>query len=271
MDGYGPVVMTYLQDQQILAACGTGGEDDDRSCYQLTPDKPEAWQGMPNLNINFCSHPTRTMENYIGGLGWLITGQEDCGGDNIATSLLTTQAQWIQPPIASPYTTAGFPAYACSVAINSSAVIITGGVNAAGVLSSTWMLDLTDYAWTKLEDMPGPRLSHGCTMTSTGELMIAGGYNESDVFSVYTYNLMNSIWTQAADLPAEMNSVDEPAMLLWNGQPIILEDDSSNIWILQNSSSSSSSWVKMSSNLDSDFLGSWATATLVPSGMFTCG
>ena len=266
----GPVVMTYLEDQRVLAACGVWGKKD-HSCYQLSPDGQPSlgWQPLQELLNNHCSQPYYTRNHYFSDHGWLIIGQEDgvCGNNGdaaISTELLTPQLQWIQTPIVSPYSQ-GFPYGACSVAINSSTVIVTGGRNGDGYLASTWMLDLTDFTWTQLQDMPRRRYSHGCTLTSTGDIIIAGGVYVNYLSSVYTYNLMTNTWTQAGDLPADMINYDVPVMFLWNNHPIILEYLTSNIWRLDGDR-----WIKMESKLGAIFDGAWDTATIVPAGLFTC-
>ena len=92
-DGYGPVVMTYLEDQRVLAACGSIDRDD-QSCYQLSPEKPSGWQPLgEGQHVNqFCSYPFRTRSHPLQA-GWFLIGQKDncvsSGGAAISTELLT--------------------------------------------------------------------------------------------------------------------------------------------------------------------------------------
>ena len=268
MYGRGPVVLTFLEEQRILVACGSAGMED-KSCFQLSPYRPWAgWEEMPNLVNRHCPYLDSTRGINIPDLGWLVMGQENGRCNHytdaaISSELLTSQQlQWIQTPIESPYTNAGFPFRTCSVAINSSTVITTGGWN-GDYLSSTWMLDLTDYTWTELQSMPGPVGSHGCTVTSSGELIIAGGTGTS----VYIYNLINNTWRRAGDLPNPRTSFN-PVMLLWNKQPILLEALSSNIWIRDDGTSN---WNKMEATMGADFKGAaMDLATAVPAELFTC-
>ena len=259
---YGPMVLTYIKDQQLLAACGTWNH----SCYQLSLDQPSGWQPLPagNLSNSFCSLPSTTRSHLLQEIGWLIIGQQDgrCGisGAAISTELLTPQLEWTQPPISSPYGSGGYPYKTCSVTINPISVIVTGGVNGNGRLSSAWMLDLTDYTWTRLQDMPGPKSDHGCTVTATGELMVVGGSPNDR--SVYSYNLINNTWSQVGDLPNGINTY-YPVMFLWNKHPIILESGSFNIWILDRTN-----WKKMEATSGGSYDGE--TAITVPSGIFKC-
>jgi len=127
------------------------------------------------------------------------------------------------------------------------------------------MLDLSDFSWTSLRDLPGPRYGHGCTTTATGELIIAGGYDGSDFkSSVYIYNLMSNTWSQAGDIPTEMES-DPSAMFLWNKHPIILEQSSSNIWILDGNN-----WERMEATMGAMFEGNYDIATTIPPGVLKC-
>ena len=147
---------------------------------------------------------------------------------------------------------------------NSTAVIVTGGYNGA-LLSSTWMLDVSDFSWTSLMDLPGPRRYHGCTTTAAGELIIAGGRDGSGyTSSVYIYNLINNTWRRAGDLPAVMEN-RYPVMFLWNKHPILLERYTSNIWILDGTN-----WKMMEATMGARFDGDYDTSTTVPAGIFTC-
>ena len=223
VDGRGPVVLTYLENQRLLVACGSFDRVD-KSCYQLSPDNPSGWEPLPSLTNTFCPYPTMTKNVQLPTGEWLLLGQGvDAIGPllfNISSELLNAQLQWSQPRIKNPYAAAGYPWGTCIVAINSTRIIVTGGYNGDGELSSTWMLDLTDLSWERLQDMPVPRYSHGCTTTPTGELIIAGGSVDR---YVYIYNLMSNTWSQAGELPPEINPSSPAVMLLWNKLPIILE------------------------------------------------
>ena len=53
VDGQGPVVLTYLENQRLLVACGSSDRDD-KSCYQLSPDNPSGWEPLSSLTNTFC-------------------------------------------------------------------------------------------------------------------------------------------------------------------------------------------------------------------------
>ena len=75
---------------------------------------------------------------------------------------------------------------------------------------------------------------------------------------------MSNTWSQAGDLPAEINNL-YPIMFLWNKHPIILDRFSSNIWILDGNN-----WKKMEATMGATFYGDRDVATTIPPGVLTC-
>lgn len=272
VDGHGPVVLAYLEDQQVLAACGSNGRKD-QSCHQLSPGKPTVWEEMPPLVATHCHYQYRTRSHYLSGLGWFVLGHdESCDySSDIQTELFTAEHQWIKTPTTSPYPSASYPGSPCSVALNSTAIIITGGYSQDGQLSATWLLDLTDYSWTRLRDMPGPRYTHGCMVTAEKEVLIAGGQDSDHPLStVYIYSIENNIWRQAVDLPDGWKPTHYrfPVLFLWNDRPILLEQLSNRLWILQGKEEG---WKQMEIPLGVGmFNGEQDSAILVPRGAFNC-
>ena len=231
----GPVVLQFLADQQLLAACGSNSLTDDLSCYQLSPDLPTlTWQFMPAQITRHCPRSYRTRSHYLDYNGWFVFGQdESCSTAQagIATELFTSSHQWLLTPTVSPYSQSGFPLLACSVPISQTKIMITGGYS-GDYLSSSWLLDLTNYSWVALQDMPGPRSRHGCTLTAEGEVLVAGGWNGAPITSVYVYNINSNTWRRKQDLPADMIHTNYPVMFLRNDSPILLESSASRVWRL---------------------------------------
>ena len=192
----GPAIFQYLEDQQVLAACGASDElTVGLTCYQLKAGSPSDWQQMPSSPLNpHCPWPYRTRSHYLNDLGWFVIGQDgSCSYSNadISTDLFTLDQQWIPTSTVSPYKP-GFPGGMCSVAINSTHIIFTGGYN-GNWLSSTLMLDLTDYSWTARKDMPGPRYEHGCTLTENGGgILIVGGYVGHADINIHRFHIWYS-------------------------------------------------------------------------------
>ena len=267
----GPAIFQYLEDQQVLAACGASDElTVGLTCYQLKAGSPSDWQQMPSSPLNpHCPWPYRTRSHYLNDLGWFVIGQDgSCSYSNadISTDLFTLDQQWIPTSTVSPYKP-GFPGGMCSVAINSTHIIFTGGYN-GNWLSSTLMLDLTDYSWTGRKEMPGPRYEHGCTLTeNVGGILIAGGYvGHADINTAFIYDILNDTWHKVADLPADMATYN-PTMFLFNNSPILLEFGSSRIWQLN---STDGSWQLLAATMGAEMDGRFDTFSLVPTNMFKC-
>ena len=75
---------------------------------------------------------------------------------------------------------------------------------------------------------------------------------------------MSNTWSQAEDLPPEMENT-YPLMFLWNKHPIILERTTSNIWFLDGNN-----WKKMEATMGARFDGDLDVATTIPPGVLTC-
>ena len=81
---------------------------------------------------------------------------------------------------------------------------------------------------------------------------------------------MSNTWSQAGDLPTEMENYKYPVMFLWNKHPIILEAYTSNnisgsIYILDGNN-----WKKMEATMGARFDGDLDVATTIPRGVLTC-
>ena len=259
--------MAFLEDQQLLAACGSWRRAN-TSCYQLSPGNPPSWQPMPPLGGQHCSWQASTRSKYLEGLGWLLLGQdEQCldGAMNIMTELYTTDHEWIDLPVASPYAD-GYPDSSCVVAVNSTTLFVCGGYN-GHYQSSSWMLDLTDYSWIQLQDMPESRYGHACALTmDNNEILIAGGvYNGGDKSTVYIFNISNNSWRQIGDLPSGFNYNGYIEILQWNNQHILLEYGTTNIWL---STNNGLSWERMEASMGAKNYGD--VAVVVPMGLYQC-
>ena len=280
VDGFGPVVMAYLADQQVLAACGSYARDT-QACYQLSSGASTSiiggvWEKMADQLNRHCPYPSSTKSFYQADLGWFVIGEDkSCAGlfhslnSPISTELYTLQQEWIKTPTTSPYAS-GYPVSACSVAIDSTTIIVTGGLLAEDTLSSTWKLELTDFTWTQLEDIPTPRYGHACSSSPDGkEIIVAGGRNSSNYESsaTFIYNMEENTWRQTEGLPEGWRYYDWPVMFLWNDHPTLVEYDSQNIWI-QNPNDLS--WELMEATMGANFNGYTDLVGLVPSGMFKC-
>ena len=265
LGGKGPVVLTYLPDQGVAAACGTLDQID-RSCYALQPGTSSAWQSMAPMVKDHCSGPHRTRSHYSKYFGWIVFGQdESCSNQGFLVTETFTQDQgWVEKSIHSPYTDF-YPGALCSVLIDDQSIMIIGGfTNKRAILSSNYILNLGNSSWVKATELLTSRNQHGCVVTADGEVMIAGGAYEKK--SVDFYDASSSSWRQGQDLPIKMGNYGSPIIKLWNFKPILMESSTDKIWEMQGDGS----WQLFNISLGATFNGRTDNAVLVPAGQFKC-
>ena len=264
---WSPVVMEYISQRQAVAVCGNSGKDD-RSCYSLRPGTPPTWQPIPPLVQDHCPYPFGTSSHYTSRAGWFVFGQDksNCGsypGSSLVSELLNNDQEWLLTTLSSPYPD-GFPSELCSVLLNATTIMVTGGVAGYDGLSSTFLLDLDTLAWTEAAPMKSARFGHGCTVTREGNVLVAGG---TDGPSVHIYHPDTDSWTvEQQNLPNQIYSYNS-YILLWNHKPILLSPYSQEIW----ERTEENSWELMTATLGANFDGSfYNTAVMVPSGLYEC-
>ena len=76
--------------------------------------------------------------------------------------------------------------------MNSTAILIIGGYNKAGALSSVELLDTKSGTWEKLTDLPQPRYGHSCLlMELAGKegILVSGGEKMGGNFNAHNDTL----------------------------------------------------------------------------------
>lgn len=248
-----------------MAACGTF-ETTSRFCYSLSPGLPPTWKDINPFTSNHCHIPDVTRSHYSREFGWYVFGRETCPSrGNIMSEVMNDNQNWLEIPASSPFSE-GFPGGTCSVLINSSTALITGGID-KDILSFTSLLDLNTFTWTEVAPMITPRAGHGCVVDENNEVLIAGGFNGALLSSVHIYNPATDSWREEQELPGLMEHYKYPTILLWNQKPVLLEANSDRMWMrLENRS-----WELMPTTLGAEFLGSDVdTAALVPADLYQC-
>jgi len=77
-------------------------------------------------------------------------------------------------------------------AVSGKFLFITGGDDGTGLLSDTWLLDLTDYTWTKGPDFPGdPSIPYASVTGVINDQIILCGTSGDKLF---TYNTVSNTW-----------------------------------------------------------------------------
>ena len=107
----------------------------------------------------------------------------------------------------------------CAVPMNSTAILIIGGYNKAGALSSVELLDTKSGTWEKLTDLPQPRYGHSCLLMELagqeGILVSGGALTGSDVDF---YDLKERNWKS---MPSLQYRTDGHKMVLVEGIPTV--------------------------------------------------
>lgn len=269
-DDKGPVVLQYLEDQDNLVACGSVYEEAGKACHSMpssVSSQSPSWSAMPSLLGSHCYYPASTRSHYLSSLGWFVFGQQSCF-QGFASELFTEDQEWIETPTSSPYTTkatSDFPWDTCSVALNNTHIMVTGGFNGTAALNAAWILDLTDYTWIPAAPMPLARYDHGCTTKAEGGMLIAGGFDgDTSLEFVQSYDPATDTWSLEDLLP---NAMDHfyPVLFHWNDTSILLEWGSDKVWMR-----TSDGWEAMEATIGSRFYGSVDTAVLVPASFSDC-
>ena len=266
-EGQGPSVLQFLEDSQVLAACGAYRSPEIKSCYSLSMSD-NAWNELSSLVGNHCSEPWGTRSHYLNNLGWLVIGQSYCSNDKpeISSELFWYEEEkWMETPISTPYKN-GYPSSTCSVKLNDSHVMVTGG-NMQGAIPESWILNLEGYGWTPAAPTLGLWVAHGCCLNAEGNALVAGGIVGADLSTVYIYDTASDSWSEDEyKLPDGVATRDYPTLFRWNGQPILLEHKSDRIWIRKEGTG----WELMGTALGEQFEGNVDTAVLVSEESIHC-
>ena len=231
---------------------------------------------MPAMVNSHCPTPFETRSHNLPGLGWFLFGQDSpCNytGADLTSSLFTLDNEWVSlPDLGSPYTL-GYPQGSCSVQLNSTHIFVSGGFN-GNRLADAYILDLTDYNWRSVGPMPEAKVNHGCVLLNQkGEIMLAGGWNDTSVAAVPTvhiYNPLTNKWRQDDDLPAGMYH-GNPLVFQWHNAPMLLEAGSDKLWLMRSGGQGDNTWeVVANVSLGGQFSGKLDTAVFIPPGSIEC-
>ena len=114
----------------------------------------------------------------------LIIGGEDENNNDLKTTELISSSGSVKGK--------DFPttiAFHCTIKINSTHALVTGGFQDKSISASTWFVDLTTTTFTPGPKMTSTRHSHGCSTLQLGRKtfgIVAGGGSDSTERSVST-------------------------------------------------------------------------------------
>ena len=262
-----PVAMAYTQlfeESGVVLACGQHAAKDNKNCYVFDGSD---WRPLENGNLVGDHYPYvyGTYNFVMDELGWWVGGTKSIN-NNWNSEIYTANGEWVAMPLDSPYPGdyGFFPAKMCSVALNSTHIMMTGGIMdyTHETYTDTWLLDLKNLMWSKSTPMLGNgRQSHACNLNSAGELVIVGGWESNNIAldSVQILNLESGEWREAGTVPEGVDT-NYPLMLTWQDKLIMLSRDSSDIWIMADDGSS---WTPAAASLPGTFFGGYDVAAMV--------
>jgi Galactose oxidase, central domain/Kelch motif len=96
-------------------------------------------------------------------------------------------------------------------------VLVAGGVNINGYLSSAELYDPASGTWTNTGSMATPRTAHTATLLTNGQVLVASGANNGgNLFSAELYDPITGTWTNTGAL--SIARIGYTATLLPNGK-----------------------------------------------------
>jgi len=205
-----PAAVTY-SNGEVLACGGEDLEDADR-CWSFNG---YAWSALPHSKQKHCFLDS---PNVIVNEEWWITGQlqtrdGSCSWPN-STSDVYTGSNW-KPGPALPGDE--YPVNSCVVNLNTTHTSLIGGYPAR---RDAWLYDWTSQAWTRTGSLIQGRYRHGCVTLDGERILVAGGYDGGDVYTVELYDPTQGTWSSQPDLPGYI--IPYPLLLNWDGQVLAL-------------------------------------------------
>ena len=274
----GPVHLAFNTDEGSLVACGTIGDKNDLSCRSFDGS---AWTDLPAKLEKNCQWPSRSVNAYLPGLGWLVLAQSKyCDdADGVKAELLAAgKAVWTRLYGMQACSHGSvFPDSACLVALNDTSLLMTGGRVGKKPSTKACMYDAASGHWTQVADMPLDLFEHGCALTPEGEVLVGGGQFRGTFgprlnINTYIYNPVTKAWRRnTGRLPKTVFSQDFSKLFLANGKNFLVEnlaDSQGNdrIWARL----ADGSWEETESKMGASFNGEKDYAVLVPADFAKC-
>ena len=245
--------MTY-NNGEVLACGGLELDDADR-CWSFNGT---TWYSLPNSLEKHCYLDS---PNILVNDGWWVTGRlqtsySSCWGSS-STSAIYNGTNWKPGP-----TLPGgkYPGMSCVVNLNTTHTFLIGG----GYPTSTndaWLYNWSSETWTRTGSLIQGRRVHGCVSLGGQGILVAGGYDGNEVYTVELYDPAQGTWSPQPDLPQYIDP-RYPILLNWDEQVLALFYGEDQIY--QRSEENGEWSVLDGGRLPESYRG-WDRAVLVPS------
>ena len=175
-----PAAVNYMESLGAVVACGGMELADSSRCWAFDGS---SWTPLPDSTQRHCYADGHSysliVDKGIWVTGTLQTGDYYCSDE--WTSEIYTGESWIP----GPQHPENSSTYSCLAEVNSTHSLLTGGKPS---LRSSWLYNWTSGAWTETNQLNEGRYKHGCVVQEGQGVLVAGGYNGNDVFSVELYD-----------------------------------------------------------------------------------
>ena len=213
-----PAAANYIDSLAAVVACGGVDVADASRCWAFDGS---SWTPLPRSNQPHCyfNSPNLQVDQGWWVAGTLQTGSGGFGGCSFEwTSEVFTGEDWIQ----GPQHPTGVSIYSCLVNVNATHTLMTGG---QPIITDSWLYDWTAGVWTQTGSMNEGRFGHGCVVLDGQGVLVVGGSDGGNVYSVELYDPETGTWTLQPSLPEDIWYPFGPALLaLDHGTAIALFD-----------------------------------------------
>ena len=253
-----PAAVTY-NNGEVLACGGLDLENADR-CWSFNGS---TWSSLPNSYQKHCyfDSPNVLVNESWWVIGRLQTGYSSCWGSS-STSDVYTGTNW-KPGPALPGDK--YPIGSCVVNLNTTHTFLIGGGYPTPT-NDAWLYNWNSEAWTRTGSLIQGRRVHGCVSLGDQGILVAGGYDGSEVHTVELYDPGQGTWSSQPDLPRYIDP-RYPILLSWDDQVLALFYGEDQIYEWR--SEENGEWSVLDGGYLPESFGGWDKAVLVP-GNWSC-
>lgn len=210
---------TLLQNGKVLVAGGTAGFNNQLSSAELYDPDTDMWTPTGSLGTARQGHTATLLPN--GKV--LVAGGHNSSG-TVGTSELYDPASGTWAPTGNLVQKRELHRAAL---LQNGKVLVAGGVNgpitSGGHLASAELYDPATGTWTATGSMGVKRILHTMTLLANGEVLVAGGSNDSTsniyLASAELFDPATGMWTATGSLPGPRQF--HTATLLLNGKVLV--------------------------------------------------